>query len=299
MKKEHDQLGKHIAREMLELFGDVDQELEVPAHDAQHLDIWFIPRLPLPADLPGFMMLLARILSRAIHLELWSTIPGRYKMHEVERKRLDWHYHLRVQARKDRRRPPPLFPIWTITPGKPRALFRRARVRRAPGLPPGFHWTDQHSELWFVVASELEPTRETIILRLLGRGSTREAALREIDQIPAGDPDLPKLLEFRDLLQRAVARDKNISDEDRSLIMTEARAEQLKFMEEVRGEGKRIGRTEGIAATLLGIYQQRLGAVPSSVRGALSAIDDAHRLSGLLSLFLNGSADDIARALLS
>ncbi len=299
MNKEHDQLGKRIAREILDLFGDVDQEVEVPAHDAQHMDLWFVPRLPPPADLPGFLSLPARLLCRPIHLELWSAIPGSDEMHEVERKRLDWHHHLRAQARKKDRPPRAWFPIWTVTPGMPATLFRRARVRPVPGWPPGFYWTDEHSELWFVVTNQLERTRETLLLRLLGHGRTREGALREMERIPADDPDLPKLLEFRDLLQRAVARDKKISEEERSLIMTEARAEQLKFMEEMQTIGRKAGKKAGIADTLLGIYQQRLGAVPASVQGALLAIEDTDRLSTLLPLFLNGGGDDIARALLS
>ncbi len=73
------------------------------------------------------------------------------------------------------------------------------------------------------------------------------------------------------------------------------RAEQLKFMEEMQT----IGKKESIADTLLGIYQQRLGAVPASVQGSLLAIEDTDRLSALLPLFLNGGGDDIARALLS
>ena len=50
---------------------------------------------------------------------------------------------------------------------------------------------------------------------------------------------------------------------------------------------------------MLRIYEQRLGAPPESIRCALLAIGDVERLDALLPLFLNGTADDIARALLS
>ncbi len=70
---------------------------------------------------------------------------------------------------------------------------------------------------------------------------------------------------------------------------------------ELTWEGKHYyrGINRGAADMLLSIYQQRLGAVPESVQGALFAIKEPARLTALLPAFLNGDADAIARALLS
>ncbi len=48
--------------------------------------------------------------------------------------------------------------------------------------------------MWVVALNELPPTRETVALRLLGTGSTRMEALREIGGMSADDPERPVLL---------------------------------------------------------------------------------------------------------
>jgi hypothetical protein len=299
MHKRHDQLSKRIAREILDLLCSTQLEVEVPSLDALHMDLWAEPRLPLPPDLPGYLVLLAKMVSRPGHLELWSSIPDDDDLHQTQRKKLCYHHHRRLVARREGRPLPPLFPTWTMTPGEPSAYFARARVRAAAGWPPGFYWTDEHSEMWTVVLNQLEPTRETLFLRLLCPGPARKQARKEIRNLPEDDPDRSRLLELDDLLQRAVSRDKNVPESERSEFMTEARAEQLRFIEETKQQGRQDGEKKGIAGILLDVYEQRLGTPPESVRGALFAMEDAARLRALLPLFLSGAADDIARALLS
>jgi len=39
-----DQLGKNVLRDFFALVGDVETEVEVPAGDAQRIDLWHVPQ---------------------------------------------------------------------------------------------------------------------------------------------------------------------------------------------------------------------------------------------------------------
>ena len=294
MQKRHDQMSKRIAREIFDLLSSTQLEKEVPSLDAQHMDLWAEPKLPPPQDVPGFMALAARMVSRPGHFELWSSIPDGEDMHDTQRKQLCYHHHRRLEARREERPAPALFPTWTLTPGEPTAYFGRARVRPAPGWPAGFYWTDEQSEMWVVVLKQLERTRETLLLRLLCPGESRKEAQKEIRRLPEDDPDRPKLQELDNLLQRAVACDKNVPESERSQFMTEARAEQLRFIEETekrgeqRGElrGEKRGAKQGKAQSILIFLQARGLEVSKDAANRILACDDP----GLLDRWLMRAA---------
>lgn len=246
MHKLHDQMAKRIAVEIFDAYGQAQPEKEVPSPDAQRMDLWYqTDRKPLDEPPPSYLRLPLRMAGQAAHFEFFSKVPDSDEVRDVHRKQLCWNQHRRVLAHRRKRPPPPLFPAWIITPGKPVACFLRRRVRRAKGWPEGFYWTDPDSEVWFVVVSELPRTRQTLALRLFGSERSRLQALEDIRRISDQDLELPKLLDVVAHLRTAVEHDKTIPIEERTPFMTAARAEHLRFAEQLRGEGRVEGLNEG------------------------------------------------------
>jgi hypothetical protein len=192
------------------------------------------------------------------------------------------------------------------------ASWRRRRRAEPADEPfcPGVYRTDEDSELWFVVVSELPRIRETVVLRLLGSRRRRREAFQELLAIPRNDPEWPQVQRFIEVLLQAVLCDNQIPEADKEDVVTQARAEVERIHEETLNRGRREGLKEGLqeglneglrkgeARSLLLIYQHRLGPVPASIQGAVMAIEDPARLEALLPIFLSGTAQEIARALL-
>src|SRR6202022_341277 len=101
----------------------------------------------------------------------------------------------------------------------------RRRLRRGRGWARGFYYSDEETQLWVVVLSELPRTRETLLLRLLGSPSTRRQAEGGMDVVPADDREREGLFRLAASLRLAVWRDKKIPAEQREGFMTEAKRE--------------------------------------------------------------------------
>jgi hypothetical protein len=70
-----------------------------------------------------------------------------------------------------------IIPLWIISAGRPRSVIERFKLRRRRGWPRGVYGAGAGYGWNVVVVSELPSTRETLLLRLLGTGATRERAM--------------------------------------------------------------------------------------------------------------------------
>ncbi len=176
-----DHLGTHILCDTLVRAGEARAEAEVPLGDAQRIDIWFVPhatRRRASRVLRGILAMLAR---EPALLELWSGVPNERAFHACLRKRLSWHHAL---ERRDKRRwQMPV--LWCISAGRPRSVLDGFGFVPAPEGPSGhYRLPAPRWRVGFVVVSELPRTRETLLLRLLGRRRVRRRAMRELAALP-------------------------------------------------------------------------------------------------------------------
>lgn len=285
------------------------------------MDLWFEPTTPWPEPIPACVRLLLRMVGRACQVT-FGAIPRSERLREVQRGQLERHRRRLLSAEEQRRPVPPLFPVWIVTPGKPAACFRRRRVRRTAGWPPGIYWTDEDTNLWFVVVRELPVTRETLVLRLLGSAAQRREALEQIREMPAADPEKLALLTLVERLAAAIEHDTCVAPA-RAAFVTTIRAAQLGRTEVLLQRGlelaleqglfrgmemcKELGQRLGLKAARLdyemdqrlatvyalhSIYEHRLGPVSAVIDQALCSIVDLRRLNYLFSVFESIDAVD-------
>jgi hypothetical protein len=177
-----DQLGKNILRDFFVLVGAAETEVEVPAGDAQRIDVWHVPNPDLlgahPEIEPGLLRSMA---AEAGMVEVFSGAPGVAELHGCMRKRYQWHHTLELRAERELELPS----AWLVSAGRPDGVLRDfGFVRDAAGPEGHYAGPAPGWRIHAVVIAELPRVRSTVLLRLLGSPRVRRAALRDLAALP-------------------------------------------------------------------------------------------------------------------
>ncbi|NUQ77668.1 MAG: hypothetical protein HUU21_29370 [Polyangiaceae bacterium] len=193
---------------------------------------------------------------------------------------------------------------------RPVAVLHDFAFRRARGFPKGVYQAAPGLKLWIVVIRELPPTRETLLLRLMGAGKVLRRAVAELVALPDDAPERTLALPLLVSLRLEITEDPAPgSAEDEEFLMSThdiVEAWKQQWLEEgmQRGIAQGVERgiaqgiERGIARALIDVYEARFGAIPAELRAALERTHDEAALRSFSKLFGVGSASEIAEALL-
>jgi Domain of unknown function (DUF4351) len=140
-------------------------------------------------------------------------------------------------------------------------------------LRPALYEAVIELRLRIVVISELPITRETILLRLLGKGRTLARAMADVKPLPEDAWErsiaVPLLVHFRfDVIRAASHPEKDMSAE------IEAWFEEYKH--QLRSEGHKEGHKEGERQLLLRLLRVRFGDLPAQIVSRVKTADVNH-----------------------
>jgi hypothetical protein len=161
-----------------------------------------------------------------------------------------------------------------------------------------------------VVLRDLPESRETLLLRLLGAGTTFRRAMKELHALPpdAWEAELaiPLLLAFRvEFPQDSGEDEMNYADELQAIyeqweqrVKREARDEGRdegwrEGHDEGRDEGWREGRLQTVRDDLAAVYEARFGALPPALRDILAFTDSEETLRRWLGPFATRTPEEI------
>ena len=238
MRHRRDHLGKDLLDLLLSRWGTLRTEVPVPATDAQRADVSFVPR----AELPPSLGLLARLGAVPCIFELFSEGPSREELLACQRKLLQWRHALRKRHRDAE----PM--CWLLCAERP-TLALQSLGFAADGETPGIYRNAYG--LRVIVIDELPRTGDTVLLRLLGRDATREAALDALTSLPL-TPD--RLDEIVGLFVHYAT----LSAPTEDPIMAVDLSRYYAWKEQQRLEGRLEGEADG---RLLGSLEARLRRV--------------------------------------
>lgn len=144
-----------------------------------------------------------------------------------------------------------------------------------------------------VVVSELPIQRDTLLLRLLGANGVLRSASAELKALPEKAPErvpaLPILVRLHlDILANPAEQ---TSDDQEFLMQTQD------IVETWRREAVQEGVEQGVARSLIGLYEVRFGAMPDDLRAIIEDTHDEATLSGWVKLAGTRSADEVAAAI--
>ena len=284
MRNRSDQFAKNILREALSRAASAETEVEVIAAP-QKIDLYCMPD-PSRAAERANMGLLGRLSAEPSLFEPFHDTPGPQHVRQCLRKQLTWHHELERRARvavasssqeqgastvRCRRVPLPMLVI--ISPGRPKSVLKayscellsRGVYRSVPGLA-----------LRLVVLAELPQTRDTLMLRLLGKGRVLREALTDLKKLPISAWEvsvaMPLLVHFR----YGIGQPRTIEDDKMS---AEIRAWFEDYKQKLYAEGRAEGRAEGERNALLRQLRARFDIVPAAVIARINvvALEDLER----------------------
>lgn len=325
LRNVHDAFAKNLLHAVFSLRGLAQTEAEVPPSNAMRLDLWFVPEHDKPlADVPEFVGILAKLTSEPTASEIWSGVLSVDEFFKGLVKRELWRGVL--EERDNRKWPRPT--LWHVCAGKPQTVLRQFGYVAA-GVPGWYTSLASGLLVQIVVVSELPKTRETLLLRLLGRKRVRREALTELGNLPEDAWEKQVANRWLIRVRLEVKVDQVVTPKDREFVMDinawykefiethdrEVKAQVLRELEpklakerrkerregrsEGRREGQREGRREGQREAelnqLVHLFQRRVGRnLSADERQTLTACVKKFGPAHLADLVLDSSGPELA-----
>jgi hypothetical protein len=291
MHNRFDHVGKKILRGTLAPGGTVQNQLEVPAADAQAVDTFFEPDSSRAAERRR-VGLLGRMAEGPTMFELFHDPPGLEELRACFRKQLGLDHTRVLEATKSDQRDRPQFPrLWVISAGRPERVLGGYGLSPMVGFPAGFYDRNEADACGIVVLRELPRGRETLILRLMGAGAVLDEALAELDGLPAEAWE--RAVAITPLIEARFRIPQDGADEaEREFLMS-----TQDLYEDWRKKTEQAGVERKAKQDLLEIYETRFGTVPTDLQAAIQSTHDEPTLHTWFKLAITRSAEEIAAAI--
>jgi len=147
---------------------------------------------------------------------------------------------------------PPRPWLWLVLTERAEGVIAAWKMRRMPGWPRGFYASVVDRGPRVVAVATLARTRETLLLRLMGSGAARDAALEDLAALPEDEWERVMVEPLLRLLRRDLTHQGAtipIKEEEAMMNFREAIAEGKRLMAEDRQrwleEGQKIGEEIG------------------------------------------------------
>ena len=250
----HDQFAKDYLEELLTPYGTIQSPRRV-AGEVRQIDLWFSPN-PEPRLSPEPLGLLARTLQHPAIFEPYRNPVTADEIRDCVLKLLVISAEQRREARREQtslaESDQPR--LWILTPTASAPLLEGfGATLEVENWGEGIYQLSAQWRSAIIVIHQLPRTRETLWLRVLGRGQVQEQAFDELEQLPPGNPFRDNALMLLNRLKANLEMTPNLNQEDRELIMRlsplfdqQLEAAQLSGLERGREQGQR----EAIASLL-------------------------------------------------
>jgi hypothetical protein len=139
--------------------------------------------------------------------------------------------------------------LWILCPTVSESVIEQFGAKEKKGWPEGVYFAPDGYKLAIVVINQLPATRETIWLRILGKGQVQQQAFKELSDLPKDDPLRQNILQLVEWWYYNLQEKQEASSEEQELIM-ELSTAYLEWREatlqQSREEGRQEGRQEGL-----------------------------------------------------
>jgi hypothetical protein len=279
-RTKHDQFAKELLSGLLETVGTPSKAVQVTS-EVREIDLLFVP-LPEKAAEREKLGLLGRIAATACLIEPYRNAPGNEDI-------LNCIMHLVIQRgerqRKANREKQTLNEddyemLWVVGPTISQAVLAAFGAQPAEGWGSGVYYAVSGLRTFLIAAHQLVPTRDTLWLRILGKGKIQKQAIDEVLALPKDDPLRNLALELIASWKIRTEKLEDLSQEDRELIMNVSSA-YAEWKEQTLQEGELRGELRGQRGILLKQMTRKFGSLSAQVVSQIQVIDSTEKLEQL------------------
>ncbi|MDM8557395.1 hypothetical protein [Candidatus Parabeggiatoa sp. HSG14] len=293
----HDQFAKQFLTELFEpLKGEIRVNYEVHA-ERRYVDIYFSPPATITSN-PHFQALglLGKMVEKACLLEPFRSPPNQSDVNNCILKLLTVHNELQTNRARHNENPLPQeqrHRLWIIATSASDPLLDNYRTQPNLFWGKGIYFLPEPLKTAIVAIDRLPITPQTLYLRMLGKGTTQQQAIKEFLTLfpqtnPIGQYVLELLTKYRIYLE---TKDKLTEDEGEILMNLEAT--YFKWKEETKLEGLQQGLQRGLQQ---GRLEMQRTIVEQALKLRFGVVDDI--LSPLVEPLLQLSTEESLRLLM-
>ncbi|MBF2068026.1 MAG: hypothetical protein IGS39_26965 [Calothrix sp. C42_A2020_038] len=261
----YDQFSKSYLEELLQPLGTVQVAREV-AGEVREVDVWFSPNELVDATEVSRLGLLGRFAATPAILEPFrnAATPTEICSCLLKLFEIRSEYERDAKRNKQKLTETSLPMLWILSPTVSQSVLEGfAAFSDQPNWGNGIYFLPRYLRTAIVAIHQLPKTRETLWLRLLGKGRVQNAAIDELEALPVDEPLRTRALELLYSLKTTLELSQNIDEEDRELIM---RLSPLytQRLAEAEQQGKKEGKrkvVESLLKTRFGCLDEQLAKV--------------------------------------
>ncbi len=268
-----DQFSKLFLEELLTPLGTVERNLEVPG-EARFVDVWFIPS-PQPPDTPRPLGLLGRIASTPCLLEPFRNPPAATEVRNCLLKLFLIQAQQQRQAKKQKVAllEAELPQLWILASSITQPQLTGLGAIAQPDWPTGVYHLPSLLRTAMIDISQLPVTRETLWLRLLGKGQTQEQAIAAVIALPPTDPERAMALRLLSTWKITIDTDhpEIIDSEEQRLTMALSQA-FLEWEQATEYRGLQQGLQQGQRQVIEHLLRTRFGELDVQLQAIVPVI---------------------------
>ena len=245
----HDEFVKEYLPEFLLDYGEVTPSADVSSERRQ-IDVFFVPTKPVPTTAET-LGLLGKLAQTTCLFEVYRNAVQSQQIRQCISKLLDVQHSQIKQAKKEARDfdRNQLAMLWIITPTISEEILSEFQAQTKPNGESGIYFLAPGLLTGIVAVHQLPVNKETLWLRILGKGKVQLRAIEELKALPANYPHRESILELiYGLLETLEASKKpstNIDEQDRELIMSLRTVFREKLAQE-KQQGIQQGIQQGV-----------------------------------------------------
>ncbi len=291
-RTKHDQFAKELLSGLLETVGIPRTEVKVTS-EIRGIDLLFVP-LPEKAAERAKLGLLGRIAAATCLIEPYRNPPAHLEIRTCQMRLFIQHgEHLREAKRnKQKLREADYEMLWVVGPTISKAILADFKADPCEDWGKGVYFLGIGEHTALVAVHQLKPTRDTLWLRVLGRGKIQKKAIDEVLALPKDDPLRNLALELVASWTIRTEQQSDLSPEDQEQLMNVSSAYlewkqqtlqegELRGRELGRQEGQQEGELRGQRGILLKQMTRKFGSLSAQVVSQIQAIDNTEKLEQL------------------
>jgi hypothetical protein len=243
----HDQFAEDYLEELLTPLGTIKKSRKVKS-EVQKIDVWFEP-FPSPASAELPLGLLGKMAATSCLFEPFRNPPTETEL--------------------------PM--LWILTPTFSDRMIQGFGATKGSDQvwESGVYFMPTFLRTGIIVIHQLPINKDTLWLRVLGKGGTQKRAVEELVELPERNPFREDLLEILANWRKNLELRDNLTTEEQEVIMNLSPAylqQREEWKQEGRQEGKQEGTLDGQLSLISSLLEGRFGNLDSELSNLVEQI---------------------------